>query len=205
MGYAQLRTGSDNIHPTVLSDASEVTRLLSELSGGNRAVVDALMPLVYSELKRIASRQMRRERANHTLDTSALVHEAYAKLVKGDPVSWQNRAHFLSTAAIAMRQILIDYARRYSAEKRGGGFAKATFDEEGFVREADSEQLLALDEALKRLEQIDPRQAQVVTYKFFAGLKHDEIAEVLGMSESSVRRDWRLARTWLSREVRSMR
>lgn len=184
---------------------SDVTSLLSELSGGNREVVDALMPLVYDEMQRIASRQMRKERSNHTLDTSALVHEAYISLVKSDSVDWQDRVHFLATAAIAMRRILVDYARRRSAEKRGGGFAKATFHEENVVREARADELLELDEALKRLEAIDERQARVVTYKFFAGLKHEEIAEVLGMSESSVRRDWRLARTWLSREVRSMR
>jgi RNA polymerase sigma factor (TIGR02999 family) len=185
--------------------ASEVTRLLSELSGGNREVVDALIPLVYAELRKIASRQMRRERSDHTLDTSALVHEAYLSLARSDAVTWQDRAHFLATAAIAMRRILIDYARRKAAEKRGGGMARATFHDEDFVREARPEELLELDEALKRLEAIDERQAQVVVYKFFAGLTHDEIAEVLGMSESSVRRDWRLARTWLSREIKSMR
>ena len=160
------------------------------------------MPMVYDELREIASRQMRGERSNHTLNTTGLVHEAYLNLIKNTELDWQNRAHFFSMAAIAMRRILIDYSRRKIAEKRGGGLAKATFNEEHIVREARPEELIDLDEALTRLEAFDERQARVVTYKFFGGLKHDEIAEVLGVSVPTVHRDWRLARAWLSREMK---
>ena len=161
------------------------------------------MPLVYEELRAIAHRQMLGERGGHTLNTTALVHEAYLNLIKNDEIDWQNRAHFLSMAAIAMRRILIDYARRRMAEKRGGGLAKATFLEGEHFGESRPEELLDLDEALKRLEAFDERQAKVVTFKFFGGLKHEEIAEVLGVSTPTVHRDWRLARLWLSREMRS--
>ena len=150
----------------------------------------------------MAHRQMRRERANHTLNTTALVHEAYLNLIKNEDLNWQNRAHFFSMAALAMRRILIDYARRRVAEKRGGGQAMATFDDQQGVREARAEELIDLDDALSRLEAFDARQATVVTYKFFGGLKHQEIAEVLGVSVPTVHRDWRLARLWLSREMK---
>ncbi len=185
-----------------MSHTSEITRLLAELSGGNRQVVDSVMPLVYEELKQIANRQMRGERGGHTLNTTALVHEAYLNLIKNEELDWQNRAHFFSMAAIAMRRILIDYARRRVAEKRGGGLVVATFDEDVVVREARAEELIDLDEALERLASFDQRQAEVVTYKFFGGLKHEEIAEVLGVSVPTVHRDWRLARLWLSREMK---
>lgn len=182
--------------------SSEITRLLDDLAAGNRTVVDALMPLVYEELRGMAHRQMRRERADHTLNTTALVHEAYLNLIRNEELNWQNRAHFFSMAAVAMRRILIDYARRRLAEKRGGGQALVTFDDAHGVREARAEELIDLEEALHRLEAFDPRQAQVVTYKFFGGLKHEEIAAVLGVSVPTVRRDWRLARLWLSRQMR---
>jgi len=182
--------------------STEVTRLLSDLSAGNREVVDALMPLVYDELREMAHRQMRGEREGHTLNTTALVHEAYLNLTKNEDLDWVDRAHFLSMAAIAMRRILIDYARKRLTEKRGGGAVVATFDEEKHVREARAEDLLELDEALTRLEAQDERQAKVVTYKFFGGLNYQEIAAVLGMSETTVHRDWRMARVWLSREMK---
>jgi RNA polymerase sigma factor (TIGR02999 family) len=181
---------------------SEITRLLSDLSGGNRDVVDQLMPVVYDELRSMAHRYMRQERAGHTLDTTALVHEAYLNLIRNDQLDWQGRAHFFSMAAIAMRRILVDHARRHAADKRGGGGPVVTFDEEQVQREVQPEELLDLDEALQRLETLDPRQARVVTYKFFGGLKHEEIAEVLGVSVPTVHRDWRLARLWLSREMK---
>ena len=158
--------------------------------------------MVYDELRLIASRQMRGERRDHTLNTTALVHEAYINLIKNEELDWQNRAHFFSMAAISMRRILIDYARRRVAEKRGGGLAKATFHDEDHPREVKAEELIDLDEALDRLAELDPRQAKVVTFKFFGGLKHEEIAEVLGVSTPTVHRDWRLARLWLSREMR---
>lgn len=179
-----------------------ITELLAELSGGNRTVVDALMPRVYEELQAMARRQLRGERSGHTINTTALVHEAYLKLVGQQQVDWQNRAHFFSIAALAMRRILINYAHRRMAEKRGGGQVVATFEEGEVARETRAEELVSLDEALSRLEQLNERQSQVVTYRFFGGLTQEEIAEVLGVSVPTVRRDWRLARAWLSRELK---
>ena len=183
----------------------EITQLLADLSGGNRGVVDALMPRVYEELQQIAHRQLLGERSGHTLNTTALVHEAYVKLVGLEQISWQNRAHFFGLAAISMRRILINYAHRRKAEKRGGGQVLATFDENNIVREARTDDLIALDEALARLEGLNERQSRVVTYRFFGGLTHEEIAEVMGVSAPTVRRDWRLARAWLRRELREER
>ncbi len=180
----------------------QVTALLAELSRSNQTVVGALMPLVYDELRRLAQRQLRGQRAGHTLNTTALVHEAYLKLVNQKEATWQSRVHFLSVAAMAMRQILINYAHRRRAQKRGGGEAVATFDEALMGGKATrAEELIALDEALDRLMAINERQSQVITYRFFGGLKHEEIAEVLGVSVPTVRRDWRIAKAWLTREL----
>jgi RNA polymerase sigma factor (TIGR02999 family) len=180
----------------------EITDLLADLSGGNRDVVDAILPRVYDELQALAHGQLRRERADHTLNTTALVHEAYLKLVRQERVSWQNRAHFFAIAATAMRRILINYAHKRNAEKRGGGQALATFEDGmGGGREANVEELLALDGALERLAVHSERQSRVVEYRFFGGLTHEEIAEVLGVSVPTVGRDWRFARAWLSREL----
>lgn len=180
----------------------QVTALLAELSQSNQTVVGALMPLVYEELRTLARRQLRGQRAGHTLNTTALVHEAYLKLVNQQEATWQNRAHFLSVAAIAMRQILINYAHRRRAQKRGGGQAMATFEESLMGGQATrAEELIALDEALDRLNAINERQSQVVTFRFFGGLTHEEIAEVLGVSKPTVRRDWRIAKAWLTREL----
>ncbi|MGH7597758.1 MAG: sigma-70 family RNA polymerase sigma factor [bacterium] len=180
---------------------NEITQLLLDLSGGNRAAVDALMPLVYEELQVLARRHLRGERSAHTLNTTALVHEAYLKLIDQQHASWQNRAHFFAIAAQAMRRILINYAKSRSAKKRGGGQPLATFDEEFVVQEARAEELVALDEALSELATLNARQSQVVECQFFGGLTHEEIAEALGVSVPTVRRDWRLARAWLSREL----
>jgi RNA polymerase sigma factor (TIGR02999 family) len=177
--------------------------MLAELNGGNRTVVDAMLPHVYDELRATARRQLRGERADHTLNTTALVHEAYEKLVQQDRMTWQNRAHFLSIAALSMRRILLNYARDRAAQKRGGGAPVATFEDGMAPRTVRAEELIDLDDALERLEEISERQSQVVTYRFFGGLTQREIAEVLGVSEPTVRRDWRLARAWLSRELRS--
>ena len=180
----------------------EITQLLAGLTGGNRTVVDALLPLVYDEMQVIAHRHMRGERSNHTLNTTALVHEAYIKLIRQDQMTWQNRAHFYSIAALAMRRILINYANKRMAEKRGGGQAVATFEDGQVPREARADELVALDEALSRLATLNERQSKVVEYRFFGGLTQEEIAEVLGVSVPTVRRDWRLARAWLSRELK---
>lgn len=179
----------------------DITVLLNDLAGGNRTVVDALLPEVYDELRRIASRQLAGERNNHTLNTTALVHEAYLKLVRQDRSTWQNRAHFFGVASMAMRRILINYAKKRLTEKRGSGMAAVTFEESVLAGEARAEELVALDEALTRLEAISERQAQVVTMRYFGGLKQAEIAEALGVSEPTVRRDWRFAKAWLTREL----
>ena len=183
---------------------NEITQLLLDLNGGNRAAVDLLVPLVYEELQVLARRQLRGERSAHTLNTTALVHEAYLKLVDQQRVSWQNRAHFFAIAAQAMRRILINYAKNRAAEKRGGGQPLVTFDERSVVREARAEELVALDEALAELTKLSERQSKVVEYQFFGGLTHEEIAEVLGVSVPTVRRDWRLARAWLSRQLKNL-
>jgi RNA polymerase sigma factor (TIGR02999 family) len=184
-----------------MAKQADTIQLLVELSDGNRDVVNALMPRVYEELRHIAHRQLRGEREGHTLNTTALVHEAYIKLIGKDQITWQNRAHFFGMAAIAMRRILINYAHKRNAAKRGGGQVIATFDEEQMTHEARTEDLIALDEALTRLESWNERQSKVVTYRFFGGLTHEEIAEILDVSVPTVRRDWRLARAWLSSQL----
>jgi RNA polymerase sigma factor (TIGR02999 family) len=183
--------------------AQDFTAMLESLNGGNRTVVDAMLPRVYDELRAMARRQLRGERADHTLNTTALVHEAYEKLVQQDRMTWQNRAHFLSIAALSMRRILLNYARDRAAQKRGGGAPVATFEDGMAPRTVRVEELIDLDDALNRLEERSERQSQVVTYRFFGGLTQKEIAEVLDVSVPTVRRDWRLARAWLSRELRS--
>jgi len=177
------------------------TALLDDLTGGNRTVVDAVLPQVYDALRDLARRKLRGERPDHTLNTTALVHEAYEKLVQQDRMTWQNRAHFMGVAALSMRRILINYAHKRNAQKRGGGEPVATFEDGMAPRDVHAEELIDLDDALKRLEQLNERQAKVVTYRFFGGLTQKEIADVLGISEPTVRRDWRLARAWLSREM----
>ena len=177
------------------------TALLDDLTGGNRTVVDAVLPQVYEELRDLAHRKLRGERADHTLNTTALVHEAYEKLVQQDRMTWQNRAHFMGVAALSMRRILINYAHKHNAQKRGGGAPVATFEDGMAPRAVHAEELIDLDDALKRLEQLSERQEKVVTYRFFGGLTQKEIAEVLDVSVPTVRRDWRLARAWLSREL----
>ena len=184
-----------------MPEKPDITVLLNDLTGGNRTIVDALLPEVYDELRRIAARQLMGERHDHTLNTTALVHEAYLKLVRQDKSDWKNRAHFFGIAALAMRRILINYANQRLAEKRGGGVASVTFDDSLAPREARAEELIALDEALSRLEKLSERQAKVVTMRYFGGLKQAEIAEALGVSEPTVRRDWQFAKAWLTREL----
>ena len=184
-----------------MSSTTPFTALLEDLTGGNRTVVDAVMPQVYDELRDLARRKLRGERADHTLNTTALVHEAYEKLVQQDRMTWQNRAHFMGVAALSMRRILINYAHKRNAQKRGGGAPVATFEDGMAPRDVHAEELIDLDDALKQLEQLNERQAKVVTYRFFGGLTQKEIAEILDVSVPTVRRDWRLARAWLSREL----
>jgi RNA polymerase sigma-70 factor, ECF subfamily len=184
---------SDNI-PS--SDTREVTRLLKSLNAGDRDAVDALVPIVYSELRKLAGHYLKREREGHTLQPTALVHEAFLKLVEQE-TQWQNRTHFFAMAANLMRRILVDYARGHNAEKRGGAVEKVVLEDAFvFVKEKPAE-LLALNEALEDLAKIDPRRAKVVELRFFGGLNNDEIAEALGVHSNTVLRDWNLARAWL--------
>lgn len=184
-----------------MQQSIEITQMLGRLENADEDLFESLLPLVYEPLKRLAHKQLRSERPDHTINATALVHEAYLKLVDQRSVTWQNRAHFFAVAARAMRRILIDYARGRGAQKRGGGQIVVTFNEEQIAREAKSDELLALDEALLRLDVINNRQSHVVELKFFGGLGHKEIAEVLNVSIQTVQRDWRFARAWLTREL----
>ncbi len=175
----------------------DVTRLLEAVRGGERNALDRLLPIVYEELRVVAGRQLGRERPDHTLHATALVHEAYVKLAGGG-VDAVDRAHFLAIAARAMRQVLVDHARRRMAAKRGGDWAVTTLSDGHNPVDFRPEEMLALDRALERLE---PRQRQVVEYRFFAGMEEAEIAAVLGVSERTVRRDWVKARAWLYKEL----
>lgn len=181
---------------------NEITQLLSNLNNGNKKVVDILMPLVYKEMNQLAHMHLRGERRNHTLNATALVHEAYMKLVDQDKITWQNRAHFFGIASQAMRRILVNYANARIAEKRGGNNIVITFIDDEMTRESKPEDLIALDEALKNLEQRSERQSKIIEHWFFVGLNHEEIAEVLNVSVPTVRRDFRLAKAWLSRELK---
>ncbi len=183
--------------------SEKVTQLLLDLAGGNRSAVDELMPLVYQELKRIAGGQLRNERPGHTLQATALVNEAYMKLVDQRSVSWQNRAHFFGVAAQLMRRILMDYAKAKHREKRGGGVRHATLDEALVVSEDRASDLVVIDEALTRLEALDARQAKVVELRFFGGLSVEETAEAMGISTPTVKREWAMAKAWLYRVLSS--
>lgn len=183
-----------------------LTELLRRWSGGDPGALDALVPLVDAEMRRIASQRLRRERANPTLDrTTALVNETYTRLLRQQPVSWQGRAHFLGIAARIMRQILVDHARRQGAQKRGEGARPVPLSEEfpspGRPDRFEMVEVVALHEALDRLGALDPRQARVVELRFFGGLTIEETAEVLDVSLDTVKRDWRNARMWLRREL----
>ena len=179
----------------------EVTRLLIRLTDGDGDVLGELLPLVYDELRRLAAGYLRRERPGHTLQPTALVHEAYLRMVDQSQVHWQNRAHFLGVAAQMMRRILVDHARGQKAEKRGGDFQKLSLDENIDVSGERAADLVALDEALERLAEFDPQKARVVELRFFGGLSVEETAEVLGVSAPTVKRQWRMAKAWLYGQV----
>lgn len=185
---------------TVNSDPN-VTELLLAWSAGDEEAMDRLAPLVYQELHRLARGYMNGERAGHTLQTSALVNEAYLKLVDVRRVRWQNRAHFFAMAGRLMRRILVDFARRRRSLKRGGGAEELEFDESFMVARDGPSGIVEIDEALRTLASIDARKVQVVEMRFFAGLDVRETAEALQVSPETVRRDWRLARAWLRREM----
>jgi RNA polymerase sigma factor (TIGR02999 family) len=175
----------------------DITRLLLELTGGNAAAIDALLPLIYDELRSLAANYLRRERPDHTLQPTALVHEAYLRMVDQTQVNWQNRAHFFGVAAQMMRRILVDHARAHNAGKRGADFQKLSLDENIDKAVERSDELIALDEALRELAEIDNQKARIIELRYFGGLSYEETAEVLGVSAVTVKRHWRMARAWL--------
>ena len=180
---------------------STVTRLLHAAREGDESAFDRLMPLVYDELRQVAGRQLRRERAVQAPRTTALVHELYLKLVDQAQIDWHGRAHFFTIAARAMRQILVDHARKRNAKKRGGDWQRTTLVDTLLVDDAHWEEVLALDDALDRLDAIDERMRKVVEYRFFGGMTEQEVADVLGISARTVQRDWVKARAWLYNEL----
>jgi RNA polymerase sigma-70 factor (ECF subfamily) len=182
---------------------SNVTQLLREASSGNQQSLDQLLPLVYTELRGLADAFMRRERSNHTLQPTALVHEAYMRLIDQREVNWENRAHFMSIAAETMRRILVNHALAANAAKRGGKETRVSLDEAISFRNGEEIDLVSLDEALTTLASFDPRQSQIVELRFFGGLTVKEVAAVLDMSTATVEREWRTAKAWLHDQLQS--
>ena len=183
--------------------SSHITRLLVAWGEGNEQARDELLDAVYGELRRLAHHHLRRERPGHTLQTTALVHDAYLQLVDQRHVRWHNRAHFFGIAAHLIRRILVEYARRRSAGKRGGGAINVALDPAMAVSHPRDVALVALDQALHALEKVDPQQSRIVELRFFGGLTVEETADVLGISPRTVKREWRMARAWLQRELES--
>ena len=181
---------------------NEITQMLIELTDGNQEVVNQILPHIYDELKRLASSYPRRERVNHTLQPTALVHEAYMKLIDQKRVQWQNRAHFFGIAAQVMRRILMDHARKHQADKRGGEAEKLPIEEEILVVSHEkSAELIALDDALQELAKIDEQKAKIVELRYFGGLSIEETAEVMGVSVPTINRQWRMAKAWLYSQI----
>lgn len=186
----------------LMSQPEGVTQVLLQMSGGDRAALDRLLPLIYEELRGIARRALRQERPDHTLTPTALVHEAFLKLVQIERVDWRGRAHFFGACAAEMRRILVSYARMRHASKRGGAAARmVTLEDIIVAAHTRPGEVLSLDEALTRLAALDARQAKIVEHRFFAGMTVDDTAEALGISPATVKREWALARAWLNREL----
>jgi RNA polymerase sigma-70 factor, ECF subfamily len=184
---------------------ADVTQLLADVRQGQVGAAEALLPMVYQELRRIAASYMRRERANHTLQATALVHEAYLQLIDQTRVEWQNRAHFFGVAAQLMRRILVEHARAHNAAKRGGAAPKLELDEALNYFPNRDITILSLEDALQTLEKLDERQSKIVELKFFGGLTTEEISEVLAVSTATVEREWRSARAWLYNELNDLK
>jgi RNA polymerase sigma factor (TIGR02999 family) len=185
----------------VSPEPKDVTTLLVEWSGGNSQAFNELIPLVYDQLRQLAGRQLRRERPNHTLHSTALVHEAYLKLIDQRRVQWKDREHFFAVASQAIRRILVTYARSRYASKRGGGATLLAFDESVALPDRKDVDLVALDDALESLSRLDAQQGRIIELRFFGGLSIDGTARVMGISTSTVTRDWNVARAWLFREL----
>jgi RNA polymerase sigma factor (TIGR02999 family) len=183
--------------------AENVTELLIRLSNGNRATVDVLLPVIYDELRKLAASYLRRERPDHTLQPTALVHEAYLRLVDQTRVNWQNRAHFFGVAAQIMRRLLVDYARKHNAEKRGADFQKLSLDENIEKAVERGDEILALDRALEALAEIDEQKARMVELRYFGGLTVEETAEVMGVTPVTINRHWRMAKAWLHGQMKA--
>lgn len=183
------------------NSSDQVTQLLVRWRGGDPEALDALMPIVYADLRRMARQYLQRERADHTLQSTALVHEAYVRLIGQKLPEWQNRAHFFGVAARLMRQILVEYARSHRAAKRGGSACRVTLDEGLMMPQKSDVDVVLLDDALQDLARLDPQQSRIVELRFFAGLSIDDTSEVLGVSPATVTRDWTTARVWLYREI----
>jgi RNA polymerase sigma-70 factor, ECF subfamily len=181
----------------MVSDTSAITALIQQWQAGSREAADKLIERVYPELKKIAAAYLNSERRDHTLAPTALVHELYLKFVASCPATVQNRTHFFAAAARSLRHILVDHARLHQAKKRGGNRLKVTLSAANSVVDSHDEDLLGVDEALRELQQLDPRAAQVIELRFFGGLNEEEVAQVLGISRKTVQRDWRTARAWL--------
>lgn len=186
-----------------MSRSLDITEILQDWSDGRREALDELMPLVYNELHRQAARYLRRERQDHTLQTTALINEAYLKLIDQKAVRWQNRAHFFAIAAQAMRRILVDHARSKNREKRGGEFERVDIEDAAMVASGEGAgvDLLALDEALTKLAKMDEKKARIVEFRYFSGLSVKETAEVMSVSTDTVERHWTMAKAWLLREL----
>ena len=180
---------------------NEVTRILSAIEGGDAHAAAQLLPLVYDELRQLAAQKLAQEKPGQTLQATALVHEAYLRLVKQTDVSWQNRAHFFGIASQMMRRILVDHARRHAYAKRGGGAVTLALDDALAVAEKREIDLVALDDALEELSRLDPQQGRVVELRFFAGLSIEDTADALGISPATVKRDWLTARVWLGKQL----
>jgi RNA polymerase sigma-70 factor, ECF subfamily len=183
------------------NDNGQVTQLLKAMHAGDAQAAESLLPLVYAELHRLAKGYMRRERPDHTLQATALINEAYLKLV-GEDIDWNSRAHFIGLAANVMRRVLVDYARAHNAEQRGGGLQRVEMQDELAISAAQLDEVEHLDEALKKLEKENPRQARVVELRYFGGLSVEQIGALLEIAPRSVKRDWALARIWLFRQLR---
>jgi RNA polymerase sigma factor (TIGR02999 family) len=183
------------------SPKAEITRILADVESGDKGAFDRLLPVVYDELKRLAKARMQGQSTSQTLQPTALVHEAYIRLIGDEAVAWQSRGHFFAAAALAMRHILVDRARRRSRARRGGDRQRVELQDAPATAEPDPDELLALDEALSRLERAEPRRAKVVALKYFGGLTIDEIATALHVATPTVERDWQFAKTWLYREM----